>query len=119
MSDSWIWIVFIGLWAVALLVFIPYVRNQRHPDSRPLGAYLSFVIVFTVAAYLIFAAMVAVISIWTGLPLEHWLVATLVLIVTFVPPFFLATAVIRLKPSIAPRLDDQATPVDSSGRKER
>lgn len=117
MFDTWLWIVFVGLWAVALVAFIPYVRRERHPESRAFSAYLNFVTVFTVSAYLVFGAILAIDnSIWPGMPLENWLGAIVALLVTFVPAFAAATAMVRRRPPQAPPLDDAPDHVLPSGR---
>ncbi len=103
MFDTWLWIVFVALWLVALVAFIPHVRRQRHPETRPFGAYLSFVTVFTMAAYLIFGAIIAVDnSFWPGMPLENWLGAAIALAITFVPAFLAATAMVRREAAAGP-----------------
>jgi hypothetical protein len=105
-SSTLLSLVFGVLWFVALLAFIPYVSRIRHPESKPLGAYLSFVTIFSLVAYGIFGGIIAVDStIWTSLPLESVFAAALVLIVTFVPAFLAGSWMISTKPPRAPSLD--------------
>ena len=99
-------LVFGVLWFVALLAFIPYVARTRHPESKPLGAYLSFVTIFSLVAYGIFGGILALDrTIWSALPLESIVAASVVLVVTFVPAFFAASWMISTKPPRAPSLD--------------
>lgn|GEM_PF-1042463 len=94
------------LWLIALLAFIPYVARTRHPESKPLGAYLSFVSVFSLVAYAIFGSILAIEnSIWPSLALGNGVVAVIVLIATFVPAAFAAGWMIATKPPRAPSLD--------------
>ncbi|ESR23438.1 hypothetical protein [Lutibaculum baratangense] len=120
MFATWLWIAFVALWGIALIAFIPHVRRNRHPESRPVGAYLSFVTVFSVAAYLIFGAILAIATgVWPGMPLGNWLAAIIVLLIVFVPSFLLATAMIRRRPPKAPPLDDAPPHVVPTGREKR
>ena len=38
-----------AVWLLLLIAAVPYVRRIRHPDQRPLAAYLIFVTVFGLA----------------------------------------------------------------------
>ena len=108
--------VFGVLWFVALLAFIPYVARARHPESKPLGAYLSFVTIFSLVAYVIFGGILAVDSTnWASLPLESVVAAAVVLIAAFVPAFLAASWMISTRPPRAPSLDDAPPSVEPIG----
>lgn len=49
----------IGLvaWLMLLAVAVPFVARIRHPDQKPLAAYLIFVTVFGVAAIVLFSML--------------------------------------------------------------
>ncbi len=100
-------LVFGGLWLVMLVAFVPYVARTRHPASKPLGAYLSFTTIFTLVAYAIFGGILAVHgSVWPDMPLDGWIAAVVVLIVSFVPAFVAAAWMISKRPPRAPSLED-------------
>ncbi|MCT8970896.1 hypothetical protein [Microbaculum marinisediminis] len=100
-------VMFTALWLAALIAFIPWVQKTRHPDSKPLGAYLIFLAVFTITSYAIYLVILALQgAVWPGL-LETGLVhAIVVIIVCFLPAFLLASWMIARKPPKAPPLDD-------------
>lgn len=43
--------------AAILVVAIPYVRRLRHPDQKPLAAYLIFVSVFVTTAVVLYSSL--------------------------------------------------------------
>ena len=87
-----IWLAFLGL-------AVPYVRRARHPDVKPLAAYMMFVILFSLVGALLFLALS-----WLALgsgrapALAHPLGAMVFLALVFVPAFLLARWVIRRPP---------------------
>jgi hypothetical protein len=46
-----------AVWLLLLIAAVPYVRRIRHPDQRPLAAYLIFVTVFGLALLILAAAL--------------------------------------------------------------
>lgn len=89
----------IALWAIFLLAAIYYTRRERNPRMRPLAAYLIFVTVFTMASFVLFAAIIIVLGALSQEPaLDSPLAAAVVLFVVFVPAFFAARWQIRKPP---------------------
>jgi hypothetical protein len=100
-------IMFGAFWLAALIAFHPWVQRTRHPASKPLGAYLTFVVVFTVMSYGIFAAIVALQdNFWPGLLQAGILPAMIVIVVCFLPSFVAASVLIARRPSKAPPVDE-------------
>jgi hypothetical protein len=99
-------VIFTGLWLAALIAFIPYVAKKRHPDSKPLGAYLTFLAVFTIVSYGIYLLVLALQNaLWPELLLSGMMPAIVVVVVCFLPAFLLASYMISRKPPTAPPLD--------------
>lgn len=94
-----IWAIFLGLAAL-------YVRRARHPQLKPLAAYLIFVMVFTVAAFVLFGVLtyLAEASGWLWV-LDRPAGAALFLVLVFAPALALARWQIRRPPR-------QASPPD-------
>lgn len=95
----------IGLWTTFLLAAVFYVQRTRHPDQRPLAAYLIFVTVFTVTAFGLFVAATLILELaidTTVLAEPLW--AALFLIFVFVPAFFLGRWQLRKPPRARRRL---------------
>jgi hypothetical protein len=93
------------VWLVLLLLAIPYVRAARHPDSKPLAAYMIFLTVFSVAAYVLFGVLIALIGALKGADfLATPLAAVLVFVLSAVPAFFLARWQIRRAPGKPPKI---------------
>ena len=81
----------IALWAMLLIGAGFYVRRIRHPDAPFLEAYLIFLTVFTVGAFLLFAALIFVFTALGGADaLASPVAAGVVLVAVFVPPFLFA-----------------------------
>lgn len=99
-------IVFSGLWLLVLLAAIPVTRRYRHPDAKPIGAYLLFVIVFTMVAW---AVVVFLLSLFSSLGaitiLSGVAGAVIVIAVSFGLAFLAGLYFIGRKPQQAPRLD--------------
>lgn len=93
----------LGLWLLFLVLAYFYARAARHPNTRPLAAYLIFVSVFTVAAFGLFVALTLVLGA-LGRPgaLEQPVAAAAFLILVFVPAFFLARWQLKRPPRQAP-----------------
>lgn len=89
----------LGLWAAFLVVAIYYTRRERHPRIKPLAAYMIFVTVFTVASFVLFAAIIILLgALGQERALANPVAAVIVLFVMFVPAFFLARWQIRKPP---------------------
>ena len=90
------------LWAAFLIVAAFYTRRAQNPGARPLAAYLIFVIVFTVSAFILFMILLVLLDALgsTGI-LSNPVAAAVFLIVVFVPAFLTARWQLR-KPSQPP-----------------
>lgn len=81
----------LALWAAILIAAIFYTRRARHPEARPLAAYLIFVIVFTIASFVIFGALINLLQAIDWAPvLANPIIAALFLFLVFAPAFFIA-----------------------------
>lgn len=89
----------IALWAAFLVAAVFYTQRERHPEAKPLAAYLIFVTVFSVAAFVIFGAVVFVLGLsgQSGL-LSHPVAAVIFLILVFGPAFLLGRWQLRKPP---------------------
>lgn len=89
----------LGLWAAFLVAAVFYARTARHPETRPLAAYLIFVIIFTVSSFVLFAAAALLLR-GTGQAgaLAHPAGAALFLLAVFVPAFVIARWQLRKPP---------------------
>jgi len=93
----------LALWAAFLVAAIFYTRRVRHPEARPLAAYLIFVIAFTVGSFVIFAALTYLLRVFGHVEaLADPIAAAPFLVLVFVPAFFLARWQLR-KPPHRPR----------------
>jgi len=93
------------VWLGLLLLAIPYVRAVRHPESAPLAAYMIFLTVFSVGAYVLFAAFVVLVGALEGAELLATpLAAILVFLLCAAPAFWLARWQIRKPPRRAPKI---------------
>jgi hypothetical protein len=93
----------LGLWALFLIAAIAYAQRERHPESKPLAAYMIFVIAFTVTAFVIFGTAVFVLQAtgYTAI-LDNPVAAVLFLILVFGPAFLVGRWQLR-KPPRRPR----------------
>jgi hypothetical protein len=99
------WISALIVWAVALVVAWPYVARIRHPASKPVAAYLIFVIVLSAAALVVFALLwelALALGIVRSLGSPLWAVPFLILV--FLPAFLMASWQARKPPRRSPRL---------------
>ncbi len=89
----------IVIWLVLLALAVPYVRRAKHPDVKPLAAFMMFVILFSLVGGLLFLAL-SWFVIKTGLAsaLGHPLGALVYLALIFLPAFLFARWVIRRPP---------------------
>lgn len=89
----------LAFWAAFLFAAAYYTRRGRHPRMRPLAAYLIFGTVFIVASFTLFAAAIVLIgSFGQERALGNPIVATIFLLLVFVPAFLLAHWLIRKPP---------------------
>ena len=106
MSTNSTLIVFAALWLFVLLAAVPITRRYRHPDAKPIGSYLLFVIVFTMVAWAVF---VFLLSLFTALGviaiLSGAVGAVIVVTVSFALAFLAGLYFIGRKPQQAPKLD--------------
>lgn len=87
----------VGLLLLGLAV--PYVARIRHPEQKPLGAYLIFVSLFAVAAAILFTALASLAdTLGVAAALENPVVAFLYIVLVFVPAIALATWQARKPP---------------------
>jgi hypothetical protein len=95
-SDPWISI----LAGIAILgAAIPYVRRIRHPEQKPLAAYLIFLFTFAAAAVMLFSLLAWLASRLGFEPaLSNTGPAVLFLALVFVPAIALATWQARKPP---------------------
>lgn len=90
----------IMIWIVVLIAVVPYVNRIRHPDQKPLAAYLIFLFSFIIASsvlYAILAWLVAALNL-TRLFGDVMATATF-LVLVFVPAFLIARWLTRKPPS--------------------
>lgn len=95
--------VFVTIWAIFLVLAALYVYRARHPEQKPLAAYLIFVTVFTAVAFLLFGTLVYLSEVagWLG-ALDHPAGAVLFVILVFAPAIALARWQIRRPPRRMP-----------------
>ncbi|AHF00176.1 hypothetical protein [Thioalkalivibrio paradoxus] len=79
------------VWIAFFIVAIPLVRRIRHPDQRPLAAYLIFVSLFTLVAGILFA-LLSWLAVYLGLSqaLERVVPAIVFLLLVFAPAYLVA-----------------------------
>lgn len=92
------------LWLLFLTGAVFYVRRARHPDSKPVAAYLIFVTVFSVAAFALFTVITVLLE-WAGKAslLANPLGAAAFLIAVFLPAFLIGRWQLRRPPLRSPR----------------
>ncbi|HSN73242.1 MAG TPA: hypothetical protein VLT59_17130 [Steroidobacteraceae bacterium] len=89
----------IAIWLVFLVGAFFYTRAARHPSTPLLAAYLLFVSIFTLVAFVIFAAGLWLFEIsGAGGVLSNPAGAILFLAIVFVPAFLLARWQLRKPP---------------------
>ena len=89
----------IAIWLALLALAFPYVRRARHPDVKPLAAFMIFVIVFSLVGSLLFLAL-SWLALGAGLAplLGQPLGALAFLALVFSPAFLFARWMIRRPP---------------------
>lgn len=93
------YVIALAVWLAFLVGAVFYTRQARHPQVRPLAAYLIFVMVFTVSSFVVFATVTLILQVLgqTG-ALSHPAGAVLFLLVVFIPAFLLARWQLRKPP---------------------
>ncbi|MDT3706537.1 MAG: hypothetical protein ROZ09_06885 [Thiobacillus sp.] len=87
------------IWLVLLAFAFPYVRRARHPEVKPLAAFLLFVMLFSVVSgSLYFALLWIVLKMGWAAMLANALWALLFLVLVFAPAFLLARWMIKRPP---------------------
>lgn len=96
MGNFWISLI-IGM--LILAAAIPYVARIRHPEQKPLAAYLIFVTVFILVAVLLFSLLGWLVTLYElGQTLSRPGPAMLFLIMVFLPAILLAGWLARKPP---------------------
>lgn len=91
------------VWLGLLLLAIPYVQAARHPEAKPVAAYMIFLTVFSVGAYVLFAALIVLIGAAQGSEfLATPLAAALVFVLSAMPAFWIARWQIKRPPRRPP-----------------
>ena len=79
------------VWLILFILAIPVVQRIRHADQRPFAAYLIFVMIFTVAAAVLFGVLSSLaVALGLSQALERFLPAAVFLLLIFGPAFALA-----------------------------
>jgi hypothetical protein len=94
-----------ALWGAIMIAAIFYTQEARHPDAKPLAAYLIFITVFSAAAFVIFSSLTVLLAA-AGLTalLDHPLAAAVFLLAVFGPAFLLGRWQLRKPPRRPQRL---------------
>ena len=88
MPQTWLSIL-IGF--TLLVLAIPYVASIRHPQQKPLAAYLIFIFIFAVASVVLYSLLLLLSSILDlTAALKHPLPALVFLLLIFLPAIALA-----------------------------
>lgn len=87
------------LWIVFVVGAGVYATRARHPDIKPVAAFMIFALVFTTIAFVIYAALTIVVqALGATASLDNPLVAAVFLAAVFLPAFFGARRMIRRPP---------------------
>jgi hypothetical protein len=88
------------LWAIFLIGAYFYTLREKHPETTQLAAYLIFIMIFSAVAFVIFTGIVLLLVArdQVGL-LESALPSLLILLLAFIPAFFVARWQLRKPPS--------------------
>src|SRR3546814_14347689 len=80
----------VSLWGAFMLGAIFYTQEARHPDTKPLTAYLAFATMFTLIAAAIFGGLMLLVqALDADDRIEHPLALLAVQATVFVPAFLL------------------------------
>lgn len=101
------WFIAVALWGAFLAGAVFYAREARHPDSKPLAAYLIFVAIFSAAALTIFGGLTSLLqALGRADLLERPLWAAAFLAAVFLPAFLLGRWQLK-KPPRAPHYPER------------
>lgn len=96
LSPDWLGILFV---VVLLGAAVPYVARMRHPQQKPLAAYLIFLFAFIAGVAVLFNLMAWLAELFDlGSLLNQPLIAVLFVLLVCLPPLALATWLVRLPP---------------------
>lgn len=88
------------IWGLFLVGAFFYTRHAKHPEAPLLAAYLIFITIFSAVAFVIFTGMLLLLLARDQIGLlESELASLLVLLLVFVPAFFVARWQLRKPPS--------------------
>lgn len=91
------------LWLVLMVLALPYVWRARHPRAQTLAAYMIFVTLFSMGAGVMYSIVILLLGTYDRLAyLHHPLGAIAVLVVVFVPSFFLGRWQLKKPPRRVP-----------------
>jgi len=93
------YIVALALWLAFLAAAPFYTSRARHPQTKPLAAYLIFAATFTMTAFVVFAIVVAVLgALGQSQVLADPIAAAVFLLAVFVPALLIARRQLRAAP---------------------
>lgn len=93
------------IWFGLLILAYPYVVRFRHPDSKPVAAYMIFVTVFSATAMFLFFALLRL-AVVLGLEgsLQSAMGAVIYFALVFIPAFLMARWQLGKPPTQPPEL---------------
>lgn len=87
------------IWLALMLLAIPYVRRAKHPRADFVSAYMVFVILFSVAAVVMYTLLLLLLGGLSGLEwLHHPIGAAAFLVLVFGPAFLLGRWLLKKPP---------------------
>jgi hypothetical protein len=96
LSPDWLGILIV---VVLLSAAVPYVARMRHPEQKPLAAYLIFLFAFIAGVAVLFNLLAWLAEFFgLGSLLDQPLITVLFLLLILLPPLVLATWLVRLPP---------------------
>lgn len=88
------------LWGAMMIAAAFYSEQRRHPAAKALAAYLIFVTVFSVTAFVIYGALILLLQALGRVALlSNPVLAAVFLLVVFVPAFLLARWQLKKPPA--------------------
>mgnify|MGYP000041247158 FL=1 len=92
------------LWGLLMIAAAFYTQRARHPEAKPLAAYLIFITLFSAVTFFLFGSFTFLLEAagWTGL-LESWSGSLFFLATVFLPAFVIARWQLK-KPPRRPRM---------------
>lgn len=89
----------LAIWLILMALALPYVRREKHPQVKPLAAFLLFAMLFSVVSgTLYFALLWLVLQMGWAPALANAFGALLFLALVFVPAFLFARWMIKRPP---------------------